>query len=566
MEPENINCQNCKKDFTIEPDDFGFYEKIKVPPPTFCPECRLIRRLIVRNERALYKRKCDLCGKDEILMFSPDSPFKTYCYSCWWRDDWDATEYGRDYDFSKPFFEQWKELLLAVPRPGNIKQGNNVNSQYTNRVSDLKNCYLVFGCNGNEDCSYDAWVNDSKECVDCLNVQKSERCYECIDCVGCYDLSFSQESRMCSSSQYVFNCRNCESCFGCVNLRSKSNCIFNKECSKEEYNAKINELKKDPELVKKEIAKLRNENCVPFAVQNQTEKSTGNWLDQTKRLHMSFSCRNIENGQYVFAVNDAKDVADYCFWGKGTELIYETINMGRQCSNVQFSNECWNSLRDSQYVMNCHSSNNLFGCIGIRNKEYCILNKQYTKEEYEELVPKIIEHMNKMPYTDKKGRIYKYGEFFPSEISPFAYNETAAQQYFPSDKKQILASGLTWRDPFERDYKITRKPETLPFFIEETADSILDEVIGCANNGSPETMCTTAFKITQNELNFHKKMGVPLPKFCPNCRHFSRLAGRNPLRLWHRECMCDKTTHMHKGKCDNEFETSYAPNKPDLVY
>jgi hypothetical protein len=28
-------CQNCKKNFIIEPDDFGFYEKIKVPPPTF---------------------------------------------------------------------------------------------------------------------------------------------------------------------------------------------------------------------------------------------------------------------------------------------------------------------------------------------------------------------------------------------------------------------------------------------------------------------------------------------------------------------------------------------------
>lgn len=28
-------CQNCKKDFTIDPEDFKFYEKIKVPSPTF---------------------------------------------------------------------------------------------------------------------------------------------------------------------------------------------------------------------------------------------------------------------------------------------------------------------------------------------------------------------------------------------------------------------------------------------------------------------------------------------------------------------------------------------------
>jgi len=43
---ETKNCQNCKKDFTIEQDDFSFYEKIKVPPPTFCPECRYKRRII----------------------------------------------------------------------------------------------------------------------------------------------------------------------------------------------------------------------------------------------------------------------------------------------------------------------------------------------------------------------------------------------------------------------------------------------------------------------------------------------------------------------------------------
>ena len=565
---ENRICQNCKKNFTIEPDDFRFYEKIKVPPPTFCPECRLIRRLTFRNERALYKRKCDLCQKDEILMFSSESPFKAYCFSCWWSDGWDGVAYGRDYDFNRPFFEQFKELLLTVPRPGNLKQGNIVNSQYTNRVSDLKNCYLCFGCNVNEDCMYGSFVNDSKECVDCLNVHKSERCYECIDCIGCYDLAFSQESRMCSSSAFLFNCRNCESCFGCVNLRSKSNHIFNQPYTKEEYQTKVRELKKDREQMAKEIAKLRADHCVSFAVYNQIEKSSGNWLDQTKNVQTGFSCRNVEDGKYLFALNDAKDVMDYCYWGRGTELIYETINLGRQCNNIKFANECWNSLLDAQYIMNCHNSSNLFGCIGLRNKEYCIFNKQYIKEEYEKLVPKIIKHMNEMPYEDKQGRVYKYGEFFPKELSPFAYNETMAQEYFPSNKQKILAEKLAWKEPFKRDYKITRKPETLPFFIEETTENILDKVIGCANDGTEDTMCTTAFRITSSEFNFYKKMNIPLPRFCPNCRHFARLNKKNPLKLWHRTCMCEKTNHFNHLdiRCPSEFETSYSPDRPEIVY
>src|SRR3989344_2104097 len=116
MNSQTKVCQNCKGEFVIEPDDFAFYEKIKVPPPIWCPECRLVKRLSWRNERSLFKRKCDLCGQEKILIFSAESPYKVYCYSCWWSDKWDAQQYVKDYDLSKPFFEQFKELFLKVPR------------------------------------------------------------------------------------------------------------------------------------------------------------------------------------------------------------------------------------------------------------------------------------------------------------------------------------------------------------------------------------------------------------------------------------------------------------------
>ena len=85
---ETKTCQNCKKDFTIEAEDFSFYEKIKVPPPTFCPECRLQRRLAWRNERSLYKRKCDAPGHEEtiITMYPPELAIKVYDQKYWWGD------------------------------------------------------------------------------------------------------------------------------------------------------------------------------------------------------------------------------------------------------------------------------------------------------------------------------------------------------------------------------------------------------------------------------------------------------------------------------------------------
>src|SRR3989344_1050175 len=112
---ETKNCQNCKNQFTIEPDDFAFYKKINVPPPTFCPECRLIRRLARRNERTFHKRVCEKCGKNIISVFAKDSGIHVYCNPCWWVDDWDGTQYAMDYDSSRPFLDQLNDLFHKVP-------------------------------------------------------------------------------------------------------------------------------------------------------------------------------------------------------------------------------------------------------------------------------------------------------------------------------------------------------------------------------------------------------------------------------------------------------------------
>jgi hypothetical protein len=163
-----------------------------------------------------------------------------------------------------------------------------------------------------------------------------------------------------------------------------------------------------------------------------------------------------------------------------------------------------------------------------------------------------------MPYTDKKGIIYKYGEFFPVEFSPVSYNETVAQEYFPLTKEEALDKGYIWKDSDARDYKITKKSDDISDNIKDVDESILNEVIQCQHNQKCNEQCTQAFKITKEELQFYKKMNLPLPKLCPNCRHYHRLKQRNPLKLWHRKCM--------RQGCSNEFETSYAPDRPEIIY
>ncbi|GAH75117.1 unnamed protein product, partial [marine sediment metagenome] len=149
-----------------------------------------------------------------------------------------------------------------------------------------------------------------------------------------------------------------------------------------------------------------------------------------------------------------------------------------------------------------------------------------------------------------------------------------AQEYFPLTKEEAEEQGYRWREPETKDYKITIKPDDLSDHIKDVEDSILKETIGCEHAGKCNEQCTTAFKIIPQELQFYKKMNLPLPRLCPNCRHYQRLKQRNPLKLWHRQCMCDykvyKNTVEHRhhpdGKCPNEFETSYAPDRKEIVY
>ena len=172
-------CQNCKSVFLIEPEDFSFYEKIDVPPPTFCPDCRRQRRQAWRNEFGFYHRNCDLCQKKIISMYPEDAKFPVYCRQCWYSDNWDAVDYGRNYDFQKDFFTQFKELQNKVPRIA-LQQSNCINCDFANQIANCKNCYLITSGSGNEDCYYGYRVEESNNIFDSSYLVNCQYTYELI--------------------------------------------------------------------------------------------------------------------------------------------------------------------------------------------------------------------------------------------------------------------------------------------------------------------------------------------------------------------------------------------------
>jgi hypothetical protein len=588
MNSETRNCRNCKKDFIINPDDFDFYSKVKVPPPTWCPECRFKRRMVWRNDWHLFRKKEERAG-EEIFSFIPaESPIKIYDRDYWISDAWDPMEFGRDYDFRRPFFEQYRELMLAVPLPAH-SMINMVNCQFCTNANNCKNCYLVRGASYAEDSAYLIWDGYSKQCMDSHMTNKCELSYGNVNVTNSYKTIFSVDCENCQSVTLCQDCLGCNNCFGSFGLRNKSNYIFNELYSKEEYLEKIKSFNLDSW---ESLKNLKKEACVNWLKYPhkyihgwQNVNVSGDYISESKNTKNSFRVKGCEDCKYCqnMLAGSIKDCYDFANFGEGVELIYESLVIGLQCSRVKFSTQGYPSLKDSEYTIFCSSSSDLFGCIGLRKKQYCIFNKQYSKEEYLALVPKITEHMNAAPFVDIRGREYRYGEFFPPELSPFPYRVTAAYEFSPLTEDEARAEGFNWYETARQSYVPTLRSNDIPDDIKDADDGILKEIIECSHKENCREECTGAFRIIPQELQFLKQLGLPLPRLCPNCRHGERLLLRNGPEFWKRTCMCagagsqksqnageeyeNVAEHSHGGQsCLNEFETSYPPESPVLVY
>jgi len=553
---ETRKCQNCKASFAIEPEDFKFYEKMQVPPPTFCPMCRFQRRLMFRNERALYKDKCDLCGEDMISVFSPDKPFKVYCSPCWWSDNWDPLASGQEYDPSRNFFEQMKEVQLKAPFMNLIVGYSTlVNSEYVNHADNLKNCYLVYNSGPDENVQYAEMAVNDKDSADCTIFRDSELCYWAIDGYRLYQVFFSEDCNDSHNLYFSKNLSGCSDCFGCINLRNKKYHIFNEPYSKEEYEKKIKEFRSDSykaiQEMKDRVYKFWQTIPQKFMHERHNVNVSGDYVYESKNSHYMYQSLSTEDAKFCSFINtpSSKDVYDYTEWGDNAQRIIDVITTGRQADNIKFSSAVWDSCRNVEYSMYNVSCSNNFGCANLRKKQNCILNKQYAKEEYEKLRAKIIQDLEKNPYIDSKGRVFKYGEFLPYDLSPYNYNESTASWYFELPKEKVLESGWRWHDPAPSEYKVTMKPEDMPDSINDVKDDIVNEVFECLD-------CKGVWRVIKPELELLRRFGLPLPRKCPNCMYKERHSRINPPQLWDRAC----------AKCGKAIQTSYAPARPEIIY
>ncbi len=500
MENQNKKriCEHCGKNFTISEDELRMYEKVGIELPVICFLCRMKIHLSFWLFGKFRKGKSALSGENLITVLPENSRYPIYKLNEWHSDKWDAMDFGFDYDESKPFFEQLQSLQEKVPHPhqGGVK---NTGCDWCDDVWNSKNCYLARSMVECEDLYYSYRNIKVKNSIDVSVCFDSERCFNSFNCHHSYKIFYSRNSRDCVDSYFLLDCRNCQNCFMCWNLRGKSYCIENVQYGKVEYEEKLKEFnlgsylsiqkhkKHFDEIAQKETVHRENFNLKIY-------NSIGENLLNTK------DCNN------CFTISDSEN----CFnsirggWLKSDiDTVGCTyLELSGNCSSCQFGGYAlkysnWSPSRYSEYLDICIECENCFGCVGLKKKKYCILNKQYEKSEYEKLRAKIISNMR------KKG---EYGKFLPYSMSPGPFNLSTSYLYFPETTKEDISKLGGYWENLDENHIEGMPTKNLPDDIKDVSDTIITQALICPKTG-------WRFNIAQNELIFYKQNNIPLPRY-----------------------------------------------------
>ncbi len=543
-------CAVSKKSFAVREEEESFYDRISpvlfgqkylIPLPTHCPEERQRRRAAFRNERAYYHRTCSRSGKKLISIYPPETEFPVYSAEVFWSDDWDALDFGCSFDFSRPFFEQFYRLQNRVPRLY-FSSTNLENSEYCNHAGNMKNCYLIIGSLNSEGCLYGTRVIYCRDCVDCLWVDRCELCYECVNCERCYDVAYAFDCKDVHDSRWVRHCRSSHDLLFCLGVQQGCYQVLNKQLSREQFLSFKEELFQSPALMndyESQFSKLLAQTPVPALVAYRTEDCTGNYLAECRSCFWLFDAQRCEDVRYGYDAVGVKNSMDvYSLYD--AELCYEMYSGSMGMFHCLFTRDCWPG-QELLYCDHCFNCASCLGCIGLRQKQYCVLNQQYSKAEYERLAGQIISKMA------ERG---EWGEFFPTWSSQFPYNDTVAQEYYPLTEEQALARGYRWTKEREAVVEYTRIIDAvdLPLFASDYAGDLLGAAVRCAQTGK-------VFRLTKAELEFYQRLHLRLPRVHPDIRHLQRKAEKNPWHLWRAKC----------ADTGAEIWSGYPPEQQKLV-
>ncbi len=500
-------CKLCGVEFEISPKDKDCVDIHGVSHPQYCRLCSWKRKLSWQNEHRIYKRNCDATGKTMISIYKDNINFPVYEKEFWTEGKWTLPE--MDYDKNRPFLEQYFEFSKKVPRPGTNRVSAE-NSEYAHLIFDSRNCYLSFQVFQSEDligCYRAIRLKNSVNSFFCID---SELLYECVNCSRGYNLKFSEDSENCMDSAFLYDCKGCRNCFMSWNLRNKEYYFKNQKLSKEEYEKKIAEYDfsslDDQKRGKNEFENLRKNFIVRGIHQVNCENCYGDYLVGCKgcnEIYFSDGCQDSNN-----ILRGTEDINSFdCVVGGKIEFCYNLLQPG-WCYMSAFTNDC-NRCKYTYLSEMCTDCNECVGCISLKRGKYCIFNKQYTEEEYNELKKHIFDELSQSA---------SFEDFFEPAKSPFAYEETIADLYFP---KTVMKK--------------------------EEEDFGEDKCV----------LCGRTSKVTEAEKKIYEKMGLAVPDRCFSCRIMALARPYSVVSIKHSNCAnCGKDAVT--GVSERNYEKVYC--------
>lgn len=522
--PHERTCPECSTVFRIDADDIALLKKLKVPPYTRCFDCRRQRRFAFVNYTSLYKRPCSAPehSEDMISAIAPGIDIPVYDYAFWYGEGWDPMSFGEKIDLNSPR-AQFLKFARKVPQASMTRDPGSVGSDYTLYGYQFKNCYYTFGGAKSENTNYSIWAKDCKDCSDLLMSNEAELSSHLVSSGRHYKTHFAAFSYDCVESAFLYDCRNVSNSFGCVNLRNKQYCWFNEQLTKEEYEKRRSEVNLGDRNVlaawKTKFAEFLKTQPIRGQRIDKSENVVGNFSINSTNCWMvvrAIEAQGVRYGDYAIRITDSMNVTV----AANGDQYYETSSVSAHSSNVKFSYN-GRTCADSEFLVNCRNVSNCFMSVGLQNKQFCIFNKQYTEEEYWPLVDELKTRMLEAG---------EYGEFFPLEASPYAYNSSLAQVVYPLTAEAARARGLAWHD--EGEQQLGGLAATPIAEVPSNIKDVGDEILGKAIQGTEGK----AFRIIKPELDFYRSQNLPIPEKHPYNRMLERFKTMNNLRLETENC------------------------------
>ena len=510
LTPGERVCAITGEKWMMTEEEIGWYRKFNVPPSKYSPSARI--KLVMGYFVVFdmwYNKHADT-GAPIISTTHPASGIRVLPDLEWFNRDF--ISHGQNLQASNSFFDQLYALSRRVPVAATFNYKVPENSVAFISFGD-QDSYFVLACKSKRSffCGNAHDVEDSAELVAVENVRQSyavvhsQRIFNCRFLLECYD---------CINSHFLFDCRNCEFCFGATNQRNKKYLWFNEQLSKEEWERRFAEIdlrsREALDEIQQHFSELMQTQTVwPENFNVNAVDSSGEYIIESTDVRDGYyimrGCRNLDNSCYAFGLpsHDCYTVcapigASDCYYGIGQE----------QCSQVRFALSILARNMNTEYCNVCFDCENCFGCIGLRHKKFCILNKQYTEEEYWKVLDEL-----KCAMLDRG----EYGELPPMKFGTQHWSGSGARVLYGASKDECLKLGAV-------DFPVGAEGSEGPIVDSaslHSLDSIPDRIDSIEEvTGKPyfDPAANRRFSYQKTELELYARLGVAPPRKHPTRR------------------------------------------------